>query len=223
MNRIYVDIDTQIDFLDRQIGALFVPNADKLVPNLQKLVQKAVADSNSTLFIGSLDSHTFACGEFVENGGPFPRHCVSGTIGQLKLPELMPDRALVLPNCGGFEPYEQLYEVVAGDAQLFLFEKNMFSIFENERAEELVNFWTEHVLKTRPSDVEVIIFGVATEFCVRAAAVEFRERGYRVRVVRDAIAGVTVEGEAAAFQEFWDKGIDTVWTAEVVGEAKVPA
>ena len=59
---------------------------------------------------------------------------------------------------------------------------------------------------------------MATEFCVRAAALGFQEKGFKVKVVRDAIAGVTPEAEAETFQEFWDKGIDCVWTAEVVGE-----
>ena len=38
---------------------------------------------------------------------------------------------------------------------------------------------------------EYIVYGVATDYCVKAAAVGLLERGYKVTVVQDAIAAVT--------------------------------
>jgi nicotinamidase/pyrazinamidase len=218
MKRIFCDVDTQHDFLDRLHGALFVPDADKLVPNLAKLITKGALDPD-ILLIGSLDAHDWSSKEFRENGGPFPRHCVKGTMGQLKVPELTPDRMVIIAkdsllvsdNGDG----SSVLEDYAG-AQGFYFEKDEFSLFDNPAAEDVVLDWTAHVAKTRPNDVQVVVFGVATDYCVKVAAIGFRKLGFQVAVVRDAIASVTEEGNQQAFASFWEDGIETIFTEDAV-------
>ena len=45
------------------------------------------------------------------------------------------------------------------------------------------------------------MFGVATDYCVKAAALGLAERGYRVAVLTDAIAAVADETGQAALRK----------------------
>lgn len=229
MKRIFVDIDSQVDFLDRERGALFVPDADKLIPNLQALILKGAKDPD-TLLIGSLDAHDWSSEEFIENGGQFPRHCVKGTAGQLKVPELVIDRMAIISKCEGRAAFRNESGPVAAThifddhegAEGFYFEKDAFSMFDNEGVEELLHEFVHEDFsynKGSTSDrtkIPVFVFGVATDFCVLEAALRFRCRGHPVCVVGDAIAAVTPAGNADAFSKFWDVGIETVFTKDLI-------
>ena len=47
----------------------------------------------------------------------------------------------------------------------------------------------------------VVVYGVATEYCVRAEVLSMLARGRSVTVVRDAIKGIDPNAEAAALDE----------------------
>ncbi len=51
-----------------------------------------------------------------------------------------------------------------------------------------------------------VVYGVATDYCVRAAVLGLLERDIKVTVVKDAIAGVTAEGSMAAIMIMSSKG-----------------
>lgn len=212
MKRLYIDIDTQIDFMS-EAGALYVPGAAKIVPNIKALLEKAITDPTGIL-IGSLDAHEFYSAEFQENGGAFPRHCVRGTVGQLKLPELTPERMLIFSHSDSWmrNHYNEIYRANKG-AQGYYFEKDEFSLFSNPGADELIS---EFVVPEGIKAAEVLIFGVATDFCVRDAAFSFAHRGYKTAVVRDAIAGVEPAAVDDTLHEFWKRGIQLVWTKDVL-------
>lgn len=63
----------------------------------------------------------------------------------------------------------------------YIIEKQDLSVFTNKKAEE--------VLREQQID-RIFVTGVATEYCVRGAALDARKRGYDVGLVVDAIAGV---------------------------------
>ncbi len=73
----------------------------------------------------------------------------------------------------------QLCRQIFPKYQQILLEKQTLDIFESRHAEELV--------KRFGNDVEFVVFGVVTEYCVRFAAKGLLERGHRVCVVEDAI------------------------------------
>jgi nicotinamidase/pyrazinamidase len=60
-----------------------------------------------------------------------------------------------------------------------------------------------------------VVFGVATEYCVRADALALRERGFPVDLVVDAIKPITEEGGRIAIEEMTAAGVRLVSTAEV--------
>jgi nicotinamidase/pyrazinamidase len=85
---VYFDIDTQIDFV-YPAGALYVPGAERLIPVWASLNRHAM-DSGIPL-LSSVCAHTEDDEEFRE----WPPHCVAGTKGQEKPPELMVGQIVV--------------------------------------------------------------------------------------------------------------------------------
>lgn len=188
--RLYVDVDTQFDFCHPE-GALFVGDAPAVMDNVRRLIATAVGGGH--MLVGSVDSHNFTAWEFAANGGPFPPHCVKGTPGWLKMPDTLPERAVFVPDLLQSDPST----IVPDGATAVYFEKEVYSMFANPQAEPLI----DHLVAARGltrADVEAIVFGVATDYCVKAAAEGLHERGFAVSVVTDAIAAVNPQSGRAA-------------------------
>jgi len=77
---VFFDVDTQLDFLV-PAGALYVPGAERIVPNLKKLT--AYAAAHGIPLISTLDTHAEDDLEFSRYG--FHPHCVDGTAGHRKI------------------------------------------------------------------------------------------------------------------------------------------
>jgi len=195
---IFVDVDTQFDFMDPQ-GALYVPGAQQIVPNLQRLLGAAV--EHNIPIISSADSHTPDDPEF--NQYNFPPHCVRGTTGQQKIPQtLLATRATIEPD----EYVDDLAGLLERHQQL-VFHKRVFEIWSNPNAVRLLQ------------QVEAdgwYVFGVATDYCVKAAALGLTEAGKPTFVVSDAVKPVTPEGEKEAVEHMQARGIKLITTDEVL-------
>src|SRR3989344_4924987 len=90
MKTIFWDVDTQNDFMHKD-GALYVPDAELIIPNLAALTE--IARKNNIPVLGSVDRH-FGTeeykareGELARWGGSFPDHCMNNSKGQLKIDE----------------------------------------------------------------------------------------------------------------------------------------
>jgi nicotinamidase/pyrazinamidase len=89
MRTVFVDIDTQIDFLF-PAGALYVPGAEELLPAFVQLNQYAAA--RGIPIVSTTDAHAEDDPEFKD----WPAHCVAGTVGQLKpAATLAPNQTIV--------------------------------------------------------------------------------------------------------------------------------
>ena len=193
---IFWEVDTQADFM-LPGGKLYVPGAEKLLPNIGKLTDAA---RQGRVF---LVSH----GCFHAKDDPefqlFPPHCVKGTPGSAYVAEALADRVAIVPNDAGAPlPNDlSLYQQV-------LLEKQTLDIFESRHAEEL--------LKKLPRDAEFVVFGVVTEYCVLLAAKGLLERGRRVSVVEDAIATLKPEDGKKAIAELRALGAKFITTAQAL-------
>ena len=149
-------------------GKLYVPGAEKLIPNIGRLVE--TARENRALLISSGDHHTPQDPEFKI----FPPHCIKGTEGAQVIPEALAQNILAVPN-------ETVFQLPADIAQYqqLLIEKQTFDVFDN--------IHTAQIVKGLPSDAEFFVFGVVTEYCVRYAAKGLLDRGRDVSIVTDAI------------------------------------
>ena len=54
---------------------------------------------------------------------------------------------------------------------------------------------------------ELVVYGIATDYCVKATAIDAADAGYKVTVIEDLCKGVAPETTAKAIKEMKDKGI----------------
>lgn len=192
MKTVFFDIDTQNDFIMPN-GNLYVPGAVNLIPNFQKLTE--IALKHGIKVVASADAHMRDDPEFEI----FPPHCIKGEPGWEKIPETMFDDIYHMKN---------ELEITNGgsDAQQIVLEKTEFSMFANPNVDSLLV----------GLDLErAIVYGVATDYCVKAAAIGLVQRGYETYVVEDAIAAVTPETNTMAMAEMAEAGVKFINTDDV--------
>jgi nicotinamidase/pyrazinamidase len=165
---IFWEVDTQADFM-LPAGKLYVPGAEKLLPNIRRLTDAA---RQERVF---LVSHGCFHGPRDREFQTFPPHCVKGTAGAEFVPEALTDRVVRVPN----DVQAKLPQDLSKYQQILL-EKQTLNIFESLHAEPLV--------EQLGDKAEFVVFGVVTEYCVNFAAKGLLELGRRVAVVQDAIA-----------------------------------
>jgi nicotinamidase/pyrazinamidase len=197
---IFWDVDTQRDFM-LPGGKLYVPGAERLIPNLKRLVD--LARDGSVFLVSTVDAHTPNDPEFRD----WPPHCVQGTPGQQKIPETLTDDFLVVPN----DPEFRLPQNLLAHKQLVV-EKQTLDDFDNPN--------TERILQLLGTDAEHFVFGVVTEYCVRLSVMGMLKRGYRVAVVTDAIETLKPEGGSRALAEFEARGARLVRTEDAIAAAQ---
>lgn len=193
---VFVDIDTQYDFMAPE-GALYVKSAEQLLPRLRKLIR--FAQEKGIPILASADAHLDNDAEFEQ----FPPHCLAGTRGQKKV------EATVVPGARtvAFAP-GQLDEYPEGAPSVIL-EKRAFDVFTNPNAEKVVESL---------GDRDFVVFGVATDICVRDAALGLLARGKRVSLVTDAIAGVDEAASEKTLKEIAARGGGFYRTDELIAE-----
>jgi nicotinamidase/pyrazinamidase len=192
-NTVFVDVDTQFDFMNPE-GGLYVPGAETIEGNLAQLIDYAA--ENAIPIIASADAHTPDDPEFKV----FPPQCVKGTHGQERIDATLRPAAKVIENRPVDLDLDKINSVVL--------EKVVFDMFDNPNTEKVLAYYGAH---------DYVVFGVATDYCVRAAALGLRKRGYDVTVVSDAVKAVTAEGETNTLKEFAAAGIRLRTTAEITG------
>lgn len=197
-NVIFVDIDTQHDFMD-PCGTLHVPQAEQIVPNLKRLFAAAI--EHGVPVVSTADYHTQDDPEFTTYG--FPAHCVAGTPGAQRRSEtLMADRAVV-------DPQERVEDVAAllGQYAQVIFRKRALDVWTSVSARRL---------RDQVDAAAWYVFGVATDYCVKSAAVGLAKAGKPTYVVADAVKAITPEGETAAIDEMKAAGVTFVTTDDVL-------
>src|SRR5258707_10201188 len=168
---IFWDVDTQADFM-LPGGKLYVPGAEKLIPNLKRLTD--AARKGRVFIIGDACTHTPDDPEFAR----FPPHCIRGTPGAEIIPETRAEKVLFVPNRAG-----AAIQATLSEFQQVILEKQTLDVFDNPNTEKVL----ERVVGFTSADAEIFVFGVVTENCVRFAAKGLFERGRRVALVSDAI------------------------------------
>lgn len=179
---VFWEVDVQRDFV-LPGGNLYVPGAEKLLPNIRRLTDAARA--GKVFLVSHGDFHAPNDPEFKV----FPPHCVKGTPGAELVREAITDNVARIPN----EPGAELPQDLSMYQQILL-EKQTLSIFESRHADALVS-----KLGNNP---EFVVFGVVTEYCVSFAVKGLLERGRRVAVVTDAIETLKKEEAEKSLDEF---------------------
>jgi nicotinamidase/pyrazinamidase len=193
---VFWEVDTQADFM-LPGGKLYVPGAERLLPNIRRLTDAA---RQGLVF---LVSHGCYHPQDDPEFQTFPPHCIKGTDGSAFVPEALTDRVVIVPNETTAALPRDLFSY-----QQILLEKQTLDIFESRHAGKL--------LKQFGDDVEFVVFGVVTEYCVRFAAKGLLDRGRRVSVVQDAIETLKVEDGERTVAELEDLGARFFTTADAL-------
>ena len=194
MSILFVDVDTQLDFLF-PAGALYVPGAEQIVAGLGRLQAHAMAKGIAVL--STLDTHAEDDPEFRQYH--FPSHCVRGTFGWHKPKSLVSGAATTI------EPGP--FSGVAAGPQLIVV-KHSLDCFTNPVLDPLV-------ASLRPA--QIVVYGVVTEICVRYAALGLLDRGYRVAMVSDAVRSLDQNAAASYLSDFAARGGTLTTVAAVCG------
>ena len=195
---VFWEVDVQADFM-LPGGKLYVPGAEKLLPNIRKLTDAARRDEVFLVSHGCF--HPPDDPEFQQ----FPPHCLKGTPGAEFVPEALADKFARIEN----RPTEKLPEDLANYQQIVL-EKQTLDIFDTHHADALVER-----LGRSP---EFVVFGVVTEYCVNYAAKGLLARKRRVAVVKDAIETLDPKVGAKTISDLQNLGARLITTDEALAK-----
>ena len=183
-----VVVDLQNDFAD-PAGSLSVAGGDEIVARVNDAVRRA--GEAGALVVATQDWHPASTPHFAKDGGNWPVHCVAGTWGAELHPafELSAGAARVKKGANGEDGYSgfTMRDPETGD----------------ERPTEL-----EAILRERGIE-RVVVCGLATDYCVKATALDAIRLGFEVELIGEAVAAVNLaadDGERA-LEEMAEAGV----------------
>ncbi|BAD85839.1 probable nicotinamidase [Thermococcus kodakarensis KOD1] len=161
----------------------FMPGGALPVPEGDTIIPKCNEyikkfKEKGALIVATRDWHPPNHISFKERGGPWPPHCVQNTPGAEFVVDL-PEDAIIISKAT--EP-----------------DKEAYSGFEGTNLAEIL----------RENGVEkVYICGVATEYCVKATALDAVRHGFETYLLSDAVKGINPEDEKKALEEMKRAGV----------------
>lgn len=182
MNRALLVVDVQNDFCEG--GSLPVTGGAAVASRISELLAAWAAQDPATrdyaVAVGTQDHHVDPGDHFSADPDferSWPAHCVVGSAGVAFHPNL---------DAGPLDSVFRKGEYAAA-----------YSGFEGRNADgvDLAQWLREHDV----TDVDVC--GIATDYCVRATALDAVAAGFGVRVLTDLCAGVAPETTRAALEE----------------------
>jgi nicotinamidase/pyrazinamidase len=165
-----VVVDVQNDFADPN-GSLSVRGGEVVVEAVNALVGAATAAGSPVVY--TQDWHPQDTPHFEKDGGIWPVHCVAGTWGADFHPKLRVEGDSVRKGTAGEDGYSgfTMREPVSG-------EERSTGLAELLRSEGVTH---------------VVVAGLATDYCVKATALDGIALGFVVTVAEAAVAAVDVE------------------------------
>ena len=165
-----VVVDVQNDFAD-PAGSLAVAGGEQVVQAANAEVAAATAAGAPVFY--TQDWHPEDTPHFEKDGGAWPVHCVQDTWGAQLHPDLDVRGQVVRKGEHGEDGYSgfTMRDPISGDS--------------------VPTPLADHL---RAAGVErLVVLGLATDYCVRATALDAREQGWPVTVPWSAVAAVDVQ------------------------------
>jgi len=186
-----VVVDMQNDFAD-PAGNLAVTDGDAIVPIVNEAVRAAL--DATALVIATQDWHPESTPHFAKDGGVWPVHCVAGTWGaelhpSLELPVAVPRVRKGANGEDGYSGFTMRHPITG-----------------EEIATEL-----EGLLRGRRVE-RIVVCGLATDYCVKATAIDAIRLGFAVSLLGDAVAAVNLAPDDGdqALAEMAEAGVTLV-------------
>jgi nicotinamidase/pyrazinamidase len=194
---VFVDVDTQRDFLEPS-GALYVPGSSEILDNLATLTD--FARDHGIPVLATSCAHTLEDAEEIAQFGP---HCMVGTPGQQRVKQTAWQGGWVLGPS----------DVFSNDIPVHLtIEKRAYDVMTHPEAARIVARYNAD----RPT---FVVYGVATDYCVKAAVEGLLRLGCKVAIVVDAIRAIDVEHESDVLEALVARGAELVLTRVVCGNS----
>jgi nicotinamidase/pyrazinamidase len=165
-------VDVQNDFAE-PTGSLYVTGGEDVVPFLNEHMASARASGAPVIY--TQDWHPESTPHFAKDGGAWPVHCVRDTWGAQFHPALEVDGPVVRKGSNGEDGYSgfTMRDPVSGETV----------------PTELGD------LLAAAGVTQLVIGGLATDYCVKSTVLDARERGYPVTVLENGIRAVNVQPE----------------------------
>jgi nicotinamidase/pyrazinamidase len=181
-------VDVQNDFAD-PIGGLSVAGGEAIIPTVNGEI--AMAAAAGAVVAVTQDWHPPTTPHFAKDGGIWPVHCVEDTWGAALHPDLTvaDDAVLIRKGVNGEDGYSG------------------FSIRDPLTGDTIQTELDGHL---RRAGIErVVVVGLATDYCVKATALDAVALGYETALLTDSIAAVdlTPGDGTRAIDEMRDAGV----------------
>jgi len=163
-------VDVQNDFADPS-GSLYVKEGEQVVPLINTEIERA--KSAGSFVVYTRDWHPGSTPHFSKDGGIWPVHCVMHTWGAEFHPGLAVDGPEVKKGSGGEDGYSG------------------FSMRDPE-TDEVTPTELERMLRKRHI-TRLAIAGLATDYCVKATALDGLSHGFETQLLTRAIRPVDLE------------------------------
>ena len=173
-----VVVDVQNDFAD-PAGSLAVAGGETVVPIINVQIDSAIGAGALAVF--TQDWHPESTPHFAKDGGIWPDHCIADTWGAELHPALEAgDAPVVRKGANGEDGYSG------------------FTMRDSQTGETIATP-LDALLREQGVD-EVVVTGLATDYCLKATALDAITLGYRTTLLGDAAAAVNLQpgdGQAA--------------------------
>jgi nicotinamidase/pyrazinamidase len=188
MSRALIIVDVQNDFCEG--GSLAVPGGAEVA---RRISEHVVAHAGEyAAIVATADWHDDPGGHFSADPDfvdSWPAHCRVGTDGALFHPAAEP----------AFEHVEAIFRKGQHSAAYSGFEG--FTVEADHRV-ALADWLRDRAIE------QVDVVGIATDYCVRATALDSADEGFETTVLLDLTAGVAPETTRDAIAEFERAGVD---------------
>jgi nicotinamidase/pyrazinamidase len=182
-------VDVQNDFADPR-GSLYVQGGQEVVPIINAEIDAALAAGGSVFY--TQDWHPASTPHFKKDGGIWPEHCVQGTWGAEPHPDLRVPGEVVRKGTAGEDGYSG------------------FTV-RDPRTGQTHQTPLEDRLRERGIE-RILVVGLATDYCVKATAIDGAHLGFKTSVLPEAIRAVNLDpgdGERA-LEEMRAAGVNVV-------------
>lgn len=189
METVHIVIDMLYDFID---GSLACMNAEQAVKKSVEYINNH--PQQKTLYI--CDCHPANHCSFKENGGIWPVHCVKGTRGgsihrdyeSIKKAANRPDKNnQFYKGCNSNHEQYSGYEAISQAG---------VTVFDAARGGN--------------NNKEIVISGIATEYCVKETVLDFLKNGFKITLIKEALAYVDHQGHLATLMELGKAGVKLI-------------
>jgi nicotinamidase/pyrazinamidase len=211
-NTIFFAVDTQKDFLD-QDGALYVKDSMTIRENLRLLTK--FAREQRIKVVSTADFHTEVSKEISDTPdfiNTFPKHCMINNKGSDFIDETDPrkyfeDNYYVVSYAD-----EKIHEDQFDRARNIIIYKDAFNVFVGNALTDEVLFQ----LQKQNLIENIIVYGVATNICVKFVVDGLLSRGFKVMLVTDAIKELPGQDIQMIFQKWLHQGLIFAITKQVL-------